>query len=959
MVHNVIKKLIVFAITAAMLISMVPAVFAADVSDFTDFPTWWSAEAVEAAIDNGLLQGRTPTTLVPKGNLTRAEMATIINRAFGAVIEADISKFTDVPSDAWYYSEIKKAVNMQTFIGDTGNTMRPEASITREEVFAVIARALVLESDDYSVLSEFHDADMVSDWAKPYASILVAKDYVNGNDLSYLCPKDNITREEFAQIMHNIIKTYFTTAGDFLYTGPDSTLIRTTGVTLRNMTIEGDLILGDGVGFGKVNLINVTIKGRLLCRGGEDAVKLTNTTVGEIVVIKDVNGIVNFHNYRSEKPFVGIREITPATFLKDSGVVSGGGSSSGKPSSTKKYTVEFFNGIDDSESLGDISVTSGSRLTDAKINSFISGIDKKREGYKDGNYTHMIYPEAWYKDENGEWKIFDSTVEVESDIDVHFSFKNIAASVKVNLGGIESPLVTVSAPYESTTRFNDTVKDAMTLGRNQFVAAFNKKDVYAEYIEKLSEDYDFLIDADGNIKYIYLEPLIVEIIGFDEVKKEIRQYITEGITGKKIDDATRLETAEDISDFQFDAVVEIIENLGIEAGSVEDKISAVRAGGASSTKAYASEVWTAVENQQAYKDFVAPFGNKDAKVAVTPESRGYLMAVASAVDSYTYEILADRIHARFGELTQLLGDEEAEKFLRKAQDRYIDGAEKVWNDLETSATAEYDTFLTFMVNPVEHLMKPVYKDSYTKKLDSAKTNYYYDSNADFKDLIDGQATDEFIADMFVYDAAKDDDVYTGYALYGKTNGESGFMHYYDYILDTIILSDKAMLWYKDNLDSDELESVQTAIYAGKADSLNAFSEMIDNYEADGTLPFGLDIDELKSIAALADIISIVEPKAQDIIADYKASSNYGTDWTASKVEKGIKYAKEGVEILLGLDDPTFTADSFMENDEFWNDKGFAGYEYPAADDEAFGTVTIIAVEKDSDGNYIGFRNYLN
>ena len=324
-----LKRITALIMTLLMILSSFANVIAATPSDFVDFPTGWSKEAVTAAVNNGLLNGRTANTIVPEGNLTRAEMATIINRAFGATVEKNISAFWDVPADAWYYHEVAKAYNMQTFQGDAAGTMRPEDFITREEVFAVIARALVLETSDYSSLGRFYDAGYISDWAKPYAAILVSKGYVNGDTSGNINPLSNITREEFAQIMHNIVKTYYTVAGDYNYTGPSSSLIRSGNVTLSNVTIEGDLILGDGVGKGNVTLNNVTIKGRLLARGGEGKVTLTNTTVAGGVVVKDVNGTVNFNNYRKEAPFAGIREITKATFLGEGGGSVGGSTGGG------------------------------------------------------------------------------------------------------------------------------------------------------------------------------------------------------------------------------------------------------------------------------------------------------------------------------------------------------------------------------------------------------------------------------------------------------------------------------------------------------------------------------------------------------------------------------------------------------------------------------------------------------
>ncbi|WP_370813713.1 S-layer homology domain-containing protein [Butyricicoccus pullicaecorum] len=48
---------------------------------FTDVqPTDWYAEAVTYAVENGLFQGTSATTLSPNGSATRAQIATILMR---------------------------------------------------------------------------------------------------------------------------------------------------------------------------------------------------------------------------------------------------------------------------------------------------------------------------------------------------------------------------------------------------------------------------------------------------------------------------------------------------------------------------------------------------------------------------------------------------------------------------------------------------------------------------------------------------------------------------------------------------------------------------------------------------------------------------------------------------------------------------------------------------------------
>lgn len=321
------KRTVAWLMTMMLIFSIIPStlMMSAFASAFPDFPTGWSAPAVQAAIDNGLLRGKDNGLLEPEAKLTRAEAAAIINRAFGATVKANISSFTDVKTGDWFYSDVAKAVNMRTFVGVGNGLFNPDSSITREEMFTAIARALVLSDNEGTALAKFSDSANVSVYAIPYINALARNGYVNGNANGTLNPKGDITREEFAQVMHNIFKTYISKNGLVTSVNEnDCVIIRVPNVTLKDVTIEKDLVLGDGVGAGDVTLNNVTVKGRLLVRGGEGTVDLINTKVNGGVVVNDYNGTVNFHNYRTESVFDGIILNTPATFLKRGG---GGGSS--------------------------------------------------------------------------------------------------------------------------------------------------------------------------------------------------------------------------------------------------------------------------------------------------------------------------------------------------------------------------------------------------------------------------------------------------------------------------------------------------------------------------------------------------------------------------------------------------------------------------------------------------------
>ena len=267
---RILAMLLAVASCLSLAVSASAASTARKATDFKDYDrTAWYAEAVSAAVDNGLLYGKSSTTLDPNGDMTRAEMAAIINRSFGCYKAADISQYKDVSKDKWYYKDVALAVQMGTYNGRSSSAMAPDSPITRQEAMTVVARALELDYDSYSKtdLSVFSDRSEISNWAMPYVRAMVGADYIHGRG-KVLAPLDNITRAEFAQIFYNIIGTYIVSKGTYDKDIKGSVLIRTDDVELKNLTVDGDLIIGCGAADGKITLDNVTIKGRLLVWGG-------------------------------------------------------------------------------------------------------------------------------------------------------------------------------------------------------------------------------------------------------------------------------------------------------------------------------------------------------------------------------------------------------------------------------------------------------------------------------------------------------------------------------------------------------------------------------------------------------------------------------------------------------------------------------------------------------------------
>lgn len=280
------KKLASFFAAVAVVCGMSTGAYAAE---FIDMPNNWTAEAVSNAVKNGLLYGEETAEgmkVNPDSNITRAQMAAIIVRAFGAEKTTDISAYTDADENAWYYTELSKAVAMGAFRGDN-DKITPNNNITFQECFTVMSQVLKMDifTDMYTKdLSGFVDADEVDEWAVPYVSAIVGRGYWDGID-SKLLPKEYITRSQFAVLMDNIVKTYINEPGEYSDFADGNVVIRSNGVQIKDASINGDLIIADAVTETETKLDNSKVSGLLLVRGGENIYLNNGTLVNKTILI--------------------------------------------------------------------------------------------------------------------------------------------------------------------------------------------------------------------------------------------------------------------------------------------------------------------------------------------------------------------------------------------------------------------------------------------------------------------------------------------------------------------------------------------------------------------------------------------------------------------------------------------------------------------------------------------------
>lgn len=239
----------------------------------SDIEGHWAEAVIESWVDAGKAGGYADGTFRPNAPVTRAEFMAFTNRAFGFSAEKAIS-YSDVPADAWYAGVVRVAAAAGYISGYPDGTMKPGANITRQEAAAILTKVAYLTADAAAV-SGFSDKASIPSWSAGFVGAVANTSLMVGYPDGSFQPGKNITRAEAVMALdksenyltaYDEAGTYGPEQGSLILNG--NVVVRVPDVTLRNVTIKGDLILDKGIGEGDVTLENVTVEGHTYVRGG-------------------------------------------------------------------------------------------------------------------------------------------------------------------------------------------------------------------------------------------------------------------------------------------------------------------------------------------------------------------------------------------------------------------------------------------------------------------------------------------------------------------------------------------------------------------------------------------------------------------------------------------------------------------------------------------------------------------
>ena len=174
-------------------------------TNFTDVEeNGWYHTGVDFMVRNGFMNGVADDAFDVDGNLTRAQLVTILYRIAGEPESTATNPFADVADGQWYTNAVIWAAENGIVKGVNTTTFAPNDQITREQIATILFRYAKAEKVE-GKLAGFPDAEKVSDYAADAMAWAVEQGLINGisesDGKTYLAPQETATRAQIAVIL--------------------------------------------------------------------------------------------------------------------------------------------------------------------------------------------------------------------------------------------------------------------------------------------------------------------------------------------------------------------------------------------------------------------------------------------------------------------------------------------------------------------------------------------------------------------------------------------------------------------------------------------------------------------------------------------------------------------------------------------------------------------------------------
>lgn len=166
---------------------------------FSDISGHWANRSIGAAVKLRMVDGYENGSFRPNASVTRAEFTAMIARAFGLGKNSASASFKDTKS-SWAAGYISALADKGVITGYADGNFKPNATISRAEMVTIIARVLNLNALATSAPTSFSDVDS-SNWAAAAIAQASSANLVQGLSSSVFSPSGKATRAEAVTII--------------------------------------------------------------------------------------------------------------------------------------------------------------------------------------------------------------------------------------------------------------------------------------------------------------------------------------------------------------------------------------------------------------------------------------------------------------------------------------------------------------------------------------------------------------------------------------------------------------------------------------------------------------------------------------------------------------------------------------------------------------------------------------
>ena len=164
----------------------------------------WAHKGIDYCVLFGLMSGVGNNLFDPDGMTTRAMLVSILYRMAGEpdVSELPETPFEDVGSDAWYADAVRWAYANEVAAGMDDTHFAPDDHLTRAQLVTMLYRAYGPEKDVRPrPIGGYTDWNTVPEWAYPAATWAVSMGLLYGTSSSQLSPNAGANRAQLAAFM--------------------------------------------------------------------------------------------------------------------------------------------------------------------------------------------------------------------------------------------------------------------------------------------------------------------------------------------------------------------------------------------------------------------------------------------------------------------------------------------------------------------------------------------------------------------------------------------------------------------------------------------------------------------------------------------------------------------------------------------------------------------------------------